>query len=84
MPTNVQDFDDDSAYERYVLARLAPLVKKPQGGIGIGLGDDGSNSPTVQAGVATTATPAGAPGDQLKRSDIAPLVFGAAWKVLDL
>jgi hypothetical protein len=59
-------------------------VKKPQGGIGIGLGDDGSNSPTVQAGVATTATPAGAPGDQLKRSDIAPLVFGAAWKVLDL
>jgi len=84
MPTNVQDFDDDSAYERYVLARLTPLVKKPPGGIEVGLGDDGSISANVQAVAATTATPAGAPGDQLKRSDIAPLVFGAAWKVLDL
>ena len=84
MPTNVQDFHDDTAFERYVLARGTPLVMPPEGGIVFGLGDDGSNSPTVQAGVATTATPAGAPGDQLKRSDIAPLVFGAAWKVLDL
>jgi hypothetical protein len=84
MPTNVQDFDDDSAYERYVLARLTPLVKKPPGGIEVGLGDDGSISANVQAVAATTATPAGAPGDQFKFRDIAPLVFGAAWKVLDL
>ena len=84
MPTNVQDFDDDSAYERYVLARLTPLVNKPPGGIEVGLGDDGSISANVQAVAATTATPAGAPGDQFKFRDIAPLVFGAAWKVLDL
>ena len=84
MPTNVQDFHDDTAFERYVLARGTPLVKTPEGGIVFGLGDDGSNSATVQAVVAGAVTSAGAPGDQFKFSDIAPLVFGAAWKVLDL
>jgi len=84
MPTNVQDCHDDTAFERYVLARGTPLVKTPEGGIVFGLGDDGSNSATVQAVVAGAVTSAGAPGDQFKFSDIAPLVFGAAWKVLDL
>src|ERR1700752_2888512 len=84
MPTNVQDFHDDTAFERYVLARGTPLVKTPEGGIVFGLGDDGSNSATVQAVVAGAVTSAGAPGDQFKFSDITPLVFGAAWKVLDL
>ena len=84
MPTNVQDFHDDTEFERYVLARGTPLVKTPEGGIVFGLGDDGSNSATVQAVVAGAVTSAGAPGDQFKFSDIAPLIFGAAWKVLDL
>jgi len=84
MPTNVQGFDDDTEFERLVLARGTPLVMPPEGGIVFGLGDDGSNSATVQAVVAGAVTSAGAPGDQFKFSDIAPLVFGAAWKVLDL
>ena len=81
MPTNVQDFDDDSAFERYVLARFQPLVKEPGGGIEFELGDGSSNSATVQAVRAVSAGPA---GDQFSFSDIRPLVFGAAWKVLDL
>jgi hypothetical protein len=85
MPTNMQEFDDDTAFERYVLARGTPLVKKPEGGIVFELGDGGSISPTVQVGgPAPAVTSAGAPGDQLNFSDIAPLIFGAAWKVLDL
>jgi hypothetical protein len=63
MPTNVQDFHDDTAFERYVLARGTPLVKTPEGGIVFGLGDDGSNSATVQAVVAGAVTSAGAPSD---------------------
>ena len=50
MPTNVQDFHDDTAFERYVLARGTPLVKTPEGGIVFGLGDDGSNSATRPIG----------------------------------
>ena len=59
-------------------------MKTPEGGIVFGLGDDGSNSATVQAVVAGAVTSAGAPGDQFKFSEISPLIFGAAWKVLDL
>src|SRR6266567_3381765 len=87
MPTNLTEFADDTAFERYVLDRATPLLPRSQGTSVIELGEGNST------GVAVGAQPAmvhvgmtdstGSTGDQLSIDDIHPLLFGAAWKMLD-
>ena len=87
MPTSLTEFDEDTAFERYVLDRATPLLPRSQGTSVIELGE--FNSAGVSIGVqpptvhvrSTDST--GSAGDQLTADDIRPLFFGAAWKVLD-
>lgn len=89
MPTTAAEFEDDSAFERYVLDRATPLIPRSdvQTSV-IELGPKGSNSVAAGAGVAmahigvvdsTGTTPGG-----LSVDDIRPLLLGAGWKVIDL
>lgn len=87
MPTNLSEFEDDTAFERYVLDRATPLLPRVVGTSVIELGDGNSTSVavgvqpvTVHVGVVDST---GSGGDQLSPDDIRPLLFGAAWKILD-
>lgn len=87
MPATLAEFDDNTAFERYVLDRVTPLLPRPEGTSVIELGEFGS------AGIAVEVQPAivrvgmsdsaGSASNQLSADDIRPLFFGAAWKVLD-
>jgi hypothetical protein len=88
VPTNLAEFEDDTAFERYVLDRATPLLPQSQAMSVIELGQGNSTS------VAVTPEPiavhvqvfdsTGSGPDQLSLADVRPLLFGAAWKVLDL
>jgi hypothetical protein len=82
------EFTDDTAFERYLLDRATPLLPRPQGTSVIELGEAGSFGVAVGAPAATVRAGVGdstaAPRNQLSADDIRPLLFGAAWKVLDL
>jgi hypothetical protein len=87
MPTNLTEFADDTAFERYLLDRATPLLPAAQGTSVIELGESGSWGITVGAPpaivrVSATDFAMSAKG-QLSTNDIRPLLFGAAWKVLD-
>lgn len=87
MPATHIEFEDSTAFERYVLDRAAPLLPRPEGTSVIELGEFDA------AGVAIGVQPAivrvgssdsaGSASNQLSSDDIRPLFFGAAWKVLD-
>jgi len=87
MPATLTEFEDSTAFERYVLDRATPLLPRPEGSSVIELGELGST------GVAVGVQPAvvrvgmsdstGSASSQLSADDIRPLFFGAAWKVLD-
>ena len=87
MPTSLTEFDEDTAFERYVLDRATPLLPRSQGTSVIELGEFnsvgvaiGGQPASVHVGLTDSA---GSAGDQLSADDIRPLLFGAAWKVLD-
>lgn len=87
MPTTRTEFEDSTAFERYVLDRAAPLLPRPEGTSVIELGEFdpagvaiGVQSAIVRVGLSDWA---GSVGSQLSADDIRPLFFGAAWKVLD-
>lgn len=87
MPTTVSEFEDGTAFERYVLDRATPLLPTPQGTSVIELGEN--NSTGISIGPPPVAVRVGvsdstrSPSDQLSSDDIRPLLFGAAWKVID-
>lgn len=87
MPTNLTEFTDDTAFEMYILERATPLLPRSQGTSVIELGDADSFGVIVGAPPATIRVSAGdstsSPMEQLSADDIRPLLFGAAWKVLD-
>jgi hypothetical protein len=87
MPTNITEFAEDTGFERYVLDRATPLLPRPQGTSVIELGEANSVGVGVEVQPATirvgAGDSAGSSGHQLSTDDIRPLLFGAAWKVLD-
>ncbi|MDR7173064.1 hypothetical protein J2W56_006830 [Nocardia kruczakiae] len=82
MPKSVAEYADDTAFERYVLSRATPFFPSPKGGIEILLPDDDTVGAKVIVSVADSTTCP--PGQHLTAQDVYPLLFGAAWKVLDL
>jgi hypothetical protein len=88
MPGNLTDFADDTAFERYLLDRATPLLPRSQGTSVIELGEAGSAGVTVGVPPAAVHVSMGdssrSPEGQLGAYDIRPLLFCAAWKVLDL
>jgi hypothetical protein len=87
MPTNLTEFGDDTAFERYVLDRAVPLLPRLPATSVIYLEALDSTSVAVTPQPATVhvsvADSVGVGEDQLRADDIRPLLFGAAWKVLD-
>jgi hypothetical protein len=87
MPTSLTEFDEETAFERYVLDRATPLLPRSQGtsvieldefnSVGVAIGVQPA---TVHVGMTNSA---GSAEDQLSADDIQPLLFGAAWKVLN-
>ncbi len=86
MPTNLAEFKDDTEFERYVLDRVAPLLPRSEGTAVIECGE-GSFGVTIGAPTVTARVQAGdssgSANGELSRDDIRPLLFLAAWKVLD-
>jgi len=79
MISTLQDFEEGTAFELYVLERVRPAIEQ-HGGASIDL----HGSKTIAAvGVFVSESVSGAAVDALK-DELAPLMFGAAWKVLDL
>ena len=87
MSASLTGFDDDTAFERYVLDRATPLLPRPQGTSVIELGEFNSTGVSIMAQPAMVhvgLTDSGGSADnQVSADDIRPLLFGAAWKVLD-
>lgn len=82
MPKSVAEYAEDTTFERYALSRATPFFPSPNGGVEILIHDDdtlGANV-IVSAADGTTCPP----GQHLTTQDVYPLLFGAAWKVLDL
>lgn len=88
MPASVTEFADDTAFERLILDRATPLLPRPEGTSVIELGEAGSVGVAIGAPAARVRVYAGdttgSVGDQLGAEDIRQLLFGTAWKVLDL
>jgi hypothetical protein len=80
MPNSVPDFEDDTAFERYVLDRVALLAPAAGGSSVVDLRGGGA---AVQVGLADGSACAD-PNSHLTPTELRILVFGAAWKVLDL
>jgi hypothetical protein len=87
VPASPTEFDDNTAFERYVLDRVTPLMPRPQGTSVIELGEFNSTGVSIGAQPAMVhvgLTDSGGSADnQVSADDIRPLLFGSAWKVLD-
>jgi hypothetical protein len=81
MPKDVMEFADATAFERFVLDRAMPLLPTSEARSVIDLRGPGVS-------VAVTPVPArvyaGDVAGTVKLDLLRPLIFGAAWKVLDL
>ncbi|MFE6336158.1 hypothetical protein ACFVOK_23575 [Streptomyces sp. NPDC057798] len=88
MPANLTEFADSTAFERYVLDRATPLVPTTENTSVIELGEGDSTSlkagaQTAYVEVGTHDSTSGPVRGLLSVGDVRPLLFGAAWKVLD-
>jgi hypothetical protein len=87
VPTSRAEFEDGTSFERYVLDRITPLVTRSDTSAVIELAVGGSASKsvavqpaTIQVGISDSTGPA---SGAVRIDDIRPLLFGAAWKVID-
>ena len=90
MPTTITELVDDTAFERLVLDRAFPLMPSSGGAASVvDLGTSGSISvavtpqPAVASVSVSSSDSSGSPAGQLPVDTVRPLIFGAAWKVLD-
>lgn len=90
MLTAITELVDDTAFERLVLDRAFPLMPSSGGGASVvDLGTSGSISvavtpqPAVASVSVSSSDSSGSPAGQLPVDAVRPLIFGAAWKVLD-
>ncbi|WP_143658321.1 hypothetical protein [Embleya scabrispora] len=86
MPITVTEFEEDSAFERYVLGRIASLLPDSDATKVVDLGSIDANGVPAQGSSAhlTAADETGCAKSALTADDVRPLLFGAAWKILDL
>ncbi len=90
MPTTITELVDATAFERLVLDRAFPLMPSSGGAASVvDLGTSGSISvavtpqPAVASVSVSSSDSSGSPSGQLSVGTVRPLIFGAAWKVLD-
>ena len=90
MPTTITELVDDTAFERLVLDRAFPLMPSSGGATSVvDLGTSGSISvavtpqPAVASVSVSSSDSSRSPAGQLSVDTVRPLIFGAAWKVLD-
>lgn len=77
MISSSQEFEDATAFEMYALGRLLPQQREEDAGIIV------LHEGKIIASAVARSDPSGATVDCLK-DELAPLMFGAAWKILDL
>lgn len=86
MPMNIVKFEDDTAFERYALARGFSMIPQRNATNVVDLGDVlsvAAQSAPPHVVVTASDSSTSVEGQSLSE-DIRPLMFGAAWKVLDL
>jgi hypothetical protein len=85
MPTSISEFAEESAFERYVIDRAAPLMPLLDGTsrVELNVAADGSVSPGTHMFINVHET-LGSSSRGVTLNDVRPLLFGAAWKILDL
>jgi hypothetical protein len=87
MPTDLVTFEEETAFERLALDRALPLVAPDTGVTTLDLrGQEIRQHATIQPvtmGVSVFDTVGGS-GRAALVADLRPLLFGAAWKVIDL
>jgi hypothetical protein len=79
MIASLQDFEESTAFELYALENVCPVVARDAGLTTIDLRDPNPSGMVHDAICSLAQTVTDALRDQL-----APLLFGAAWKVLDM
>jgi len=88
MPGSKAEFKEESGFERYTLDRITPLLPSSEAKSVIELGALGSSSIAVTPQTARVNVgvndSSGAATGLITADDVRPLLFGAAWKVLDL
>ncbi|MEZ7132655.1 hypothetical protein ACBR40_45595 [Nonomuraea sp. AD125B] len=85
MPFSALRFSHDSAFERYVLDEIAPALLLTPGLQVVDYRDESRDSPRIHALVGGAPARAVAHvNGQSVGVDVTPMVFGAAWKVVDL
>ncbi|SBW18287.1 hypothetical protein FDG2_0607 [Candidatus Protofrankia californiensis] len=88
MPSTINEFKDDTGFERLLLDRATPLLPRSESRAVIDLRSVGSTSVArkpVAARVDISLTDSLGSSDRgVSADDLRPLIFGAAWKVLDL
>ncbi|MDN2497022.1 hypothetical protein FHY52_09985 [Nocardia nova] len=82
MPKSVAEYAENTAFERYMLSRATPFFPPQHGGLEILLHDDDTLGANVIVSRSDGLTCP--PGQHLTVPDMYPLIFGAAWKVVDL
>lgn len=85
VPTNLSEFADESAFERYVIDRAAPLLPLPEGTskVELSVAVNGDVSPGTHMFINLTESLGSSP-QGLTIDNVRPLLFGAGWKILDL
>ena len=86
VPTSLAEFEDDTGFERYVLDRITPLVPGSETSSVIELSVGGSASNSREYNQRRFGSGSVTRWELLLArcgSTICPLLFGAAWKVID-
>ncbi|RCG28997.1 hypothetical protein DQ384_21835 [Sphaerisporangium album] len=85
MPFSLTQFTEDSGFERYALGDLAPAITASPGLQVIDYLDETRDQPRIHAIVGTSPVKAVVTiGGQPATVNVTPLIFGMAWKILDL
>jgi hypothetical protein len=87
VPGTELEFDAATAFERFILDRATPLLRPSGTRSEITLAQDGTPGLRAAAGTAVARasvdSSSGPASGTLAVGDVYPLLFGAAWKVLD-
>lgn len=84
MTFSLTQFGENSAFERYVLDEMAPALPRFFGAQIVDYTDDMLRIHAVVSPMPAQATASINGAGQMAAIDITPMVFGAAWKILDV
>lgn len=85
MPFSPRQFEQDSGFERYILDEIAPALSIIPGLLIVDYREEDRATPRVHASVGGMPARAQAYiNGEAAKVDVTPMIFGVAWKTLDL